>query len=175
MAIDVSVFKWIKFVTGLETKQLPYRGDRPSVDYMGYQITTIVPQSHGYNHNYANVTGNLFDWTRLTSAEMTVSINAYSPNGLFKLNRLSCSNDWWEARQMLTSEGDDIVLVSASPPVNITGLGDETYRSRFQSDFLFNVTLTDERAIHSIKEWHLTGQFSNPVQTIESNVNWVAP
>lgn len=173
--IDVAIKNWIDFVIGLETKCLPYRGDRPSTDYMGYQIMTIVPTIDGYKNIYQHVANNQYDWTRYTSAEMTVSINSYSINGIAHLNRLTAANDWWEAKQVLLADGDDIVLIDSVGPTNLTGLGDEAYRSRYQGNYRFNVTLKDQRTIDAIKEWHLTGVFSNDSDTINSKVDLITP
>lgn len=173
--MEVALKNWIEFVTGIQTKCMPYDGDRPSDDYMGYQIMAIVPMREGFKHKYELVSGNRYDWTRFTSAEMTVSINAYSISGATILAKLSASNDWWEARQVLLGQGDDIVFIDSTGSTNLTGLGDEKFRSRHQGNYRFNVTLKDERTIDAIKEWHLTGRFSNDTDTIDSKVDFITP
>lgn len=169
--INQAIYNWIDFVVGVAVKEAPYGGARIDDDYITYQVMSIEPEQHAYKHKFTQSVGNLYDWTKCASAALRVSLNAYSPDGMAMLNRLAMSGDWWEARQQLISDGDELALLSAGAPTNLTGLGDEGYRSRYQADFNFIVSLADQRTIYSITQWHLTGQFSNTRETVQSQVD----
>ena len=167
--IQQSLYDWMTLVNpGVAVKMAPYSGERPAGDYITYQILTIVPMVDGYKHTYTLNAGNLYDWTRINNAEMRVSINAYSPNGIALLNNLQMSNDWWQAKQTLKADGDDIAFVDATGPQNLTGLGDEGYRSRYQMDARFHMTISNTRTKYEIQQWALTGDFGD----VESAINY---
>lgn len=180
--IDVSIRNWLQFTSTLalpQIKQAPYRGDRPDGDYITYQVMDIIPSRVAFKHAYAQVgDSNQYDWSRFTHAEMTVSANCYSPSGQAIIHRVIQSNDWWEARNVLKAQGVDVVYVDSSGVRDLTGIGDESFRSRHQTDLRFNIVLNHQRTIDAIIEWHLTGKFSSgenpPSQEVQSNINYVS-
>lgn len=155
--IEQSIKAWIDTViTGADVKLAPYDGNRPKKDYITYQPMIIVPQLHSYDKIKEMAGTGFIDETIKLAAQLTVSINAYSQAGYAQLQRLHSSSEVWEARNAL---GDDISLSGTSRIQNLTGLGDEKHRARFQADFEFFITTQDTFTIHQLSEFFITGKW----------------
>ena len=155
--IEQHIKAWIDtMIDGANVKLAPYDGSRPSNDYITYQPMTIVPQLHSYDKVRQLAQSGMIDETIKFTATLTVSINAYSQAGHSQLQRLNSSSEVWEARQAL---GDDISLSGTSRIQNLTSLGDERHRARFQADFDFFIDTEDKFTIHRLSEFFITGKW----------------
>ena len=155
--IEQKIKSWIDtMIEGANVKLAPYDGNRPENDYITYQPMTIVPQLHSYDKVRKLSETGMIDETIKFTATLTVSINAYSQAGHSQLQRLNSSSEVWEARQAL---GDDISLSGTSRIQNLTSLGDERHRARFQADFDFFIDTEDKFTIHRLSEFFITGKW----------------
>jgi len=159
MTFEANILDWMEYTTGLATvKQAPYSGARPASPYGTFQINTVAPLQHGYK--VTTIVGETsFTDRRFTQAVITVSANVYADKGYSYLTKALSSNDWWEARMKLLEGDIKLAFQYGSAPINLTGLGDTDFRSRWQSDFTFYADLTHERTRYVISQWDLAGQF----------------
>ena len=155
--IEQKIKAWIDTViNGADVKLAPYDGNRPKKDYITYQPMIIVPQLHSYDKIREAAATGFIDETIKFAAQLTVSINAYSQAGYAQLQRLHSSSETWEARNAL---GNDISLSGTSRIQNLTELGNEKHRARFQADFEFFITTQDTFTIHRLSEFFITGKW----------------
>lgn len=162
-----SVYDWIEFINpGKGVRLAPVLSGRPSDDYLTYQLINVLPQFHGFKYEETG--------KRYTNAEMIFSVNAYSPQGAAMLYNMQQSGDWWDAKQKLLGHGEEIAFVSATAPNNLTALGDESWRSRWQADFTFSTTITQDRTFYGISQWLLTGELvtADGVDIVRTSVEW---
>lgn len=172
--IDQALKDWLAFITGLKVVKVPYANNRPENNYVSYQVSSIIPTEHARKNVYSNPVGNVYSWASVSSATMTVSVNIYSADGAMLFAKIGKAGDWWEAKQKLTAEEK----MAFNPPIavrNLTALGEEHFRPRWQSDLRFYVDVTEERTQYAIREWHLTGQFrhyKDDPNPINSKINF---
>lgn len=161
--IERSLYNWMETVNPLVSNlQAPFEGPRPASPYLTYQIISLVPERDLYKESL-NATKDVV--TRYGSAAMRVSINAYAPNGYDLLNRLHQSKEDWDSRMALLSDDEDLSLLGAGNIQTLTALGDESWRSRFQADFNFLVTIKSDWTFYRIQQFTLTGQITNEDDT----------
>jgi hypothetical protein len=172
MTIEANIRAWLLTAApGLQVKQAPYEGDRPSTPYLTYQIISIVEQQNGWQVDYAAGIDTL-----RTSAVLTVSVNAYADKGYQYLSNAKALGSSWAGRGALKENDIAMAFMQGGATGNLTGLGDTGFRNRYQCDIMFQVDLTHDRTRDLINEWHLTGQFKVDDSTvIPSSVDWVRP
>lgn len=159
-------------IPGSDVKMAPYDGPRPKKDYITYQINSVIPQMHSYDQVKELLESGLINETRKFNALMTVSINAYSQGGYSILNNLHASAEVFEARAVLKADSEDINLNGMVSQQNLTGLGDEKYRARWQGDFEFFITTQSAFTIYQLTEFVITGKWvagdkDNPTDQID--------
>lgn len=174
--IEEKLKAWISaMIPSADVKLAPYDGPRPQSNYITFQPLTIVPQLHSYDRVREIAQTGFIDETRKFAALMTVSVNAYSLSGMAWVQRLHASSEVWEARNEL---GDDIALSGMTRSQNLTGLGDEKHRARWQGDFEFMITTSDTFTIYQLSEFFITGKWiSGDPESPDDTINFeqVAP
>ncbi len=173
MTIEANIRAWLQLAApGAEVKQAPYQGERPTGDYLTYQIIAVDEQEAGWKVTYSDGID-----TRYTSAVLTVSVNAYAAKGYGLLANAKALGDVWEARGALKANDVALAFMQGGATQNLTALGDTGFRSRWQCDLMFHADLTHERTRDLINEWHLTGEFSSADGSfvVPSSVDWVRP
>ena len=100
--IERSLYNWMTTVhPGITAVQAPYRGDRPDLPYLTYQIISVVMEADRYKET---VNGAKDTVTQYGSAAMRVSVNADAPNGYGLLTRLHQSKRHIDSRLALLSD-----------------------------------------------------------------------
>ena len=171
--IEKNIKAWIDgtVIGSTKTIRLPYDGQRPDSNYMGYQVISVIPESHSYDVVRELNQSGLIDETRKFNASMLVSINAYSVSGYDWLNRLHASAENFASQQLLIADDTEISLVGMERNSNLTGLGDELHRPRWQGDFRFFITTSNTFEIYRLSQFVINGKWisgdkDNPVDEI---------
>ena len=168
MTIEANIRAWLQLAApGSDVKQAPYQGERPTGDYLTYQIIAVDEQEAGWKVTYSDGID-----TRYTSAVLTVSVNAYAAKGYGLLANAKALGDVWEARLALKADDVALAFMQGGATQNLTALGDTGFRSRWQCDLMFHADLTHERTRYLIDQWHVDGIF-NPNQP--TSADWVRP
>ena len=104
--IEKNIKAWIDgtVIGSTKTIRLPYDGQRPDSDYIGYQVISVIPESHSYDVVRELNQSGLIEETRKFNASMLVSINAYSVSGYDWLNRLHASAENFSSQQLLIAD-----------------------------------------------------------------------
>lgn len=137
---------------------------------MTFQPMTIVPQRSPMKRRVLQDDGETFTETDWFHSELTVSVNAYGPGGYSLLMGLHGLKQYYEARGALAAEG--MALITAGSPRNLTGLGDEAYRTRWQSDATFHISPMTQFDDYRLRQFHITGQWIGVNDTIEIETNY---
>ncbi|MGL5488902.1 MAG: phage neck terminator protein [Shewanella sp.] len=161
MSIEKNIMSWLKRTVPDAKRyiQLPYDGDRPKEDYIGFQVSSIIPEEHSYDVVRTLKSTGLIDEQRKFNCTLMVSINAYSYKGYMWLQALHASSEDWGAREVLRADGIDINLVGMSRTQNLSGLGDEKTRPRHQGDFRFYLTVANSFEIYRLSQFIITGRW----------------
>lgn len=171
--IERSLYNWMTTVhPDVTVVQAPFEGPRPASPYLTYQIISVVPESDRYKETVNQAKDTI---TYFGSASMRVSINAYAPGGYDLLSRLHQSKRHIDSRLALLSDDEDLSLLGAGNIQNLTALGDEAWRSRFQSDFNFLVGIKSDWAFYRIRQWNLTGEWATADRSRVIEHNHIAP
>ncbi|MGL5566735.1 MAG: hypothetical protein ACRDC4_13510, partial [Plesiomonas sp.] len=90
MSIEKNIMSWLKRTVPDAKRyiQLPYDGDRPKEDYIGFQVSSIIPEEHSYDVVRTLKSTGLIDEQRKFNCTLMVSINAYSYKGYMWLQAL---------------------------------------------------------------------------------------
>lgn len=136
--------------------QLPYEGERPTGDYMGFQPMLLVPQRSAAIKRVNNGDGT-FTQANFYQAELTVSVNAYGEKGYQRLIALHGAKEDFRTRNLLAPE--HMSLITVGSPRNLSALGDEGYRTRWQADVAFNIRVQTSFVDYQLKQFVITGQW----------------
>lgn len=152
-------------------KQAPYNGKRPTGSYMTFQPMAIIPQRSPMKKRILQSDGETFTETDWFHSEMTVSINAYGQKGYSLLMGLHGLKNYYEARGALKSEG--MALITIGQARNLSELGDEAYRTRWQSDVIFHISPQTQFDDYRLRQFYVTGQWVSTDDVI--NIETIAP
>ncbi len=141
-----------------EVIQIPYDGDRPTGDYMGFQPLSIDMERAAAKKRTNNGDGT-FTQENFYQAVLTVSINAYGEKGYNRLIQVHGLKEDYRARNLFLPE--KMALVSCSSPRNLTALGDEAYRTRWQADATFHIRVETSFTDYQLRRFLVTGQWVN--------------
>lgn len=153
MSICDNIFGWIKAVLpDVDVKRSPYEGPRPENGYITYQIISETPEMWAKKRERVRAV-DMIDETLSYETSFTVSINAYSPTGSMWISRLIASRQFESAQLALLENGYDISFRDVPQmPRNLTALGTEGYRERWQGDFTLDYTVKHTHQIYELKQ-----------------------
>ena len=152
-------------------KQAPYNGPRPTGVYMTFQPMAIIPQRSPMKKRVSKPDSEMFTETNWFHSELTVSINAYGPGGYSLLMGLHGLKQYRYARIALADEG--IALITIGQARNLSELGDEAYRTRWQSDVVFHISPMTQFDDYRLRRFYLSGQWISPDDTL--TIETIAP
>lgn len=170
MSIESALLSLLKRLTPV-VKQAPYNGNRPTGVYMTFQPMTIVPQRSPMTRRVLQPDGETFTETNWFHSELTVSVNAHGPGGYNLLMGLHGLKNYYEARGALKADG--MALITVGMPRNLSELGDEAYRTRWQADATFHISPMTEFDDYRLRQFHITGQWISTDDVIE--IETIAP
>ena len=167
MSIESALTALLKRLTPV-VKQAPYNGPRPTGVYMTFQPMAIIPQRSPMKKRVLQSDNETFTETNWFHSELTVSVNAYGPGGHSLLMGLHGLKNYYEARGALAAEG--MALITIGQARNLSELGDEAYRTRWQSDVVFHISPMTEFDDYRLRQFYVTGQWvsTDDVLTIET-------
>lgn len=171
--IERSLYNWMTTVhPGVTVVQAPFEGPRPASPYLTYQIISVVPEADRYK---STLNGAKDTVTHFGTATMRVSVNAYAQGGYDLLNKLHQSKRDINSRLALLSDSEDLTLIGQSGVNTLTALGDESWRSRFQSDFNFLVGIKSDWTFERIQQFNLTGEWVREDENQTISITTIAP
>lgn len=139
-----------------EVIQLPYDGDRPTGDYMGFQPMSVNLLRDAAKRRTANGDGT-FTQENFYQASLMVSLNAYGEKGYNRLIQAHGLKEDFRARNLFLQE--NMVLISVNNPRNLTALGDEKFRTRWQADATFHIRVETSFMDYQLKQFIVTGRW----------------
>lgn len=148
------IYDWLEAVTGLTIWRANQGQDRPEGPYISYQMTNHDEARHPIritNSDYDNPSTTL-----KSHMTMTISVNIYDPDGARWHSKLKRSTYNPTYRRVL-DEGE-ISLLNFTPTNDLTELGDQFYRDRYQADYVFNCTDLETFTPHTFIETRLVGE-----------------
>jgi hypothetical protein len=170
VSIESALTALLKRLTPV-VKQAPYNGQRPTGSYITFQPMAIIPQRSPMKKRMLQPDGETFTETDWFHSEMTVSINAYGPKGYSLLMGLHGLKQYYEARGALSAEG--MALITIGQARNLSELGDEAYRTRWQSDVIFHISPMTQFDDYRLRQFYVTGQWVSTDDVI--NIETIAP
>lgn len=170
MSIESALTALLKRLTPV-VKQAPYNGQRPTGVYMTFQPMAIVPQRSPMKKRVLQPDGETFTETNWFHSELTVSVNAYGLGGHSLLMGLHGLKQYYDARGALASEG--MALITIGQARNLSELGDEAYRTRWQSDVIFHISPQTHFDDYRLRQFYVTGQWVSTDDVI--NIETIAP
>jgi hypothetical protein len=165
MSIESALTALLKRLTPV-VKQAPYNGPRPTGVYMTFQPMAIIPQRSPMKKRVLQADNETFKETNWFHSELTVSVNAYGPGGYSLLMGLHGLKNYYESRGALAAEG-------IGQARNLSELGDEAYRTRWQSDVVFHISPITEFDDYRLRQFYVTGQWVSTDDVL--NIETVAP
>lgn len=167
MSIESALTALLKRLTPV-VKQAPYNGPRPTGVYMTFQPMAIIPQRSPMKKRVLQSDNETFTETNWFHSELTVSVNAYGPGGHSLLMGLHGLKQHRDARGALAAEG--MALITIGQARNLSELGDEAYRTRWQSDVVFHISPMTEFDDYRLRQFYATGQWvsTDDALTIET-------
>lgn len=136
--------------------QLPYDGDRPTGDYMGFQPMSVNLMRDAAKRRTSNGDGT-FTQENFYQATLMVSVNAYGEKGYNRLIQMHGLKEDFRARNLFLQE--NMALISVTNPRNLTALGDEKFRTRWQADATFHIRVETSFMDYQLKQFIVTGQW----------------
>ena len=170
MSIESALTALLKRLTPT-VKQAPYNGSRPTGEYITFQPITIIPQRSPINRRVLQSDGETFTETNWFHSELTLSVNAYGPKGYNLLLGLHGLKNYYEARGALEAEG--MALVTIGSARNLSELGDEAYRTRWQADVTFHISPQTQFDDYRLRQFYVSGQWIGPDMQID--IETIAP
>ena len=170
MSIETALTALLKRLTPV-VKQAPYNGQRPTGVYMTFQPMAIIPQRSQMKKRVLQSDGETFTETDWFHSELTVSVNAYGPGGHSLLMGLHGLKNYYEARGALAAEG--MALITIGQARNLSELGDEAYRTRWQSDVVFHISPMTQFDDYRLRQFYVSGKWISPDDTI--TIETIAP
>lgn len=163
MSIESALTALLKRLTPV-VKQAPYNGQRPTGVYMTFQPMAIIPQRSPMKKRVSKPDHEMFTETNWFHAELTVSVNAYGPGGYSLLMGLHGLKQHYDARVALADEG--MALISIGQARNLSELGDEAYRTRWQSDVVFHISPMTKFDDYILRQFYASGEWVSNDDTI---------
>ena len=170
MSIETALTALLKRLTPV-VKQAPYNGQRPTGVYMTFQPMAIIPQRSPIKKRVLQPDGETFTETDWFHSELTVSVNAYGPGGHSLLMGLHGLKQHYDSRSALADEG--MALITIGQARNLSELGDEAYRTRWQSDVTFHISPVTQFDDYRLRQFYVSGQWISPDDTI--TIETIAP
>ncbi len=161
--IEANIENWLRAIIPEATDVLraPTSDSRPVGDYLTYQIISAPMNQYAFKKDriYNDATERIEE-TKSFCAQLMVSINCYSPMGMYWMTRISGSWADEQTRDILHTDGEDLNInqIPASPR-NLTNLGTEGYRHRWQGDISILYTAKTTQQIYRLKEFIITGRW----------------
>lgn len=170
MSIETALTALLKRLTPV-VNQAPYNGKRPTGVYMTFQPMAIIPQRSPMKKRVLQADNETFTETNWFHSELTVSVNAYGPGGYSLLMGLHGLKQYREARGALAGEG--MALITIGQARNLSELGDEAYRTRWQSDVVFHISPMTQFDDYILRQFYASGQWVSTDDLI--NIETIAP
>lgn len=170
MSIESALTALLKRLTPV-VKQAPYNGPRPTGVYMTFQPMAIIPQRSPMKKRVLQADNEKFTETNWFHSELTVSVNAYGPSGYSLLMGLHGMKQHREARVTLAEEG--MALITIGQARNLSELGDEAYRTRWQSDVVFHISPQTQFDDYRLRQFYVSGEWISPGETL--TIETIAP
>lgn len=170
MSIESALTALLKRLTPV-VKQVPYNGKRPTGVYMTFQPMAIIPQRSPTKKRVAKPDGEMFTESNWFHSELTVSVNAYGPGGYSLLMGLHGLKQYRDARIALANEG--MALITIGQARNLSELGDEAYRTRWQSDVTFHISPQTQFDDYILRQFYASGEWVSTDDVI--NIETIAP
>lgn len=154
MTVGANIVTWIQgVIPDANVKKAPYEGERPVGDYITYQIIVNDQELWPKLRERVLNANDMIDETLSFETSLMVSINAYSPSGAMWLSRLAASRQFESAIYDLRLNDLDLSFSDVpQKPRNLTALGTEGYRDRWQGDFVLNYTVKHTHQVYHLKE-----------------------
>jgi len=158
VSIESALTALLKRLTPV-VKQAPYNGPRPTGVYMTFQPMAIIPQRSPMKKRVLQSDNETFTETNWFHSELTVSVNAYGPGGYSLLMGLHGLKNYY-----------GMALITIGQARNLSELGDEAYRTRWQSDVVFHISPMTKFDDYRLRQFYVTGQWvsTDDVLTIET-------
>ena len=170
MSIESALTALLKRLTPV-VKQAPYNGQRPTGVYMTFQPMAIIPQRSPMKKRVAKPDGEMFTESNWFHSELTVSVNAYGPGGYSLLVGLHGMKQYRDARVALAAEGMSLITIGQAR--NLSELGDEAYRTRWQSDVTFHISPMTQFDDYRLRQFYASGEWVSTDDVI--NIETIAP
>lgn len=170
MSIETALTALLKRLTPV-VNQAPYNGKRPTGVYMTFQPMAIIPQRSPMKKRVSQADNETFTETNWFHSELTVSVNAYGPGGYSLLMGLHGMKQHREARVTLAEEG--IAMITIGQARNLSELGDEAYRTRWQSDVVFHISPMTQFDDYILRQFYASGEWVSTDDLI--NIETIAP
>ena len=170
MSIESALTALLKRLTPV-VKQAPYNGPRPTGVYMTFQPMAIIPQRSPMKKRVSKPDGDMFTESNWFHSELTVSVNAYGPVGHSLLMGLHGLKQYIDARVALADEG--MALITIGQARNLSELGDEAYRTRWQSDVVFHISPQTQFDDYRLRQFYVSGEWISPGETL--TIETIAP
>lgn len=170
MSIESALTTLLKRLTPV-VKQAPYNGKRPTGVYMTFQPMAIIPQRSPMKKRVSKPDGEMFTESNWFHSELTVSVNAYGPGGYSLLMGMHGLKQHREARGALAEEG--MALITIGQARNLSELGDEAFRTRWQSDVVFHISPQTQFDDYRLRQFYVSGEWISPDETL--TIETIAP
>ena len=170
MSIESALTALLKRLTPV-VKQAPYNGQRPTGVYMTFQPMAIIPQRSPMKKRVLQADNETFTESNWFHSEITVSVNAYGPGGHSLLMGLHGLKQYSDARIALADEG--MALITIGQARNLSELGDEAYRTRWQSDVVFHISPMTQFDDYRLRQFYVSGQWISHGETL--TIETIAP
>lgn len=136
-----TIYNWLTNALNMTVIRADQNGNRPEPPYATYKITDIESPRHG-NVKYNNPRTHEIYRNFHT---FTLSVNIYDEGGEFAHTGLQSSTRHWPNRQILRRE--EISLLDYGIINDLSELGDNFYRPRFQCDYQMRGVIQNSVAI----------------------------
>lgn len=150
-----TIFNWLTSVTGLAVIRANQNGNRPDGPYVTYQ--ELDHDEQGRPNVAKNSDYQAPETTLRSSLNLTLSVNIYDDNGAQLHNRLKRSSYNPVQSGLLFSGG--IGLLSSGRSQDLTELGDNWFRPRYQADYILRVQDVEVVTPDPFEEVELIGTF----------------
>jgi len=148
---------WLMQISELDSQHVilaRQNGPRPEGDYITFEILATTGNSFDYSSKDEK-DGDFATVYFYNLKQTTLDVNIYSDDGVEIHNKLSHSNELYSIRSLF--KDDDMVFISGATPRNLTGLGDTSWRPRYQSEYRFRTSNTIAEDVERIFEYDIDG------------------
>lgn len=167
--METELYSWINTVTGLETVQEPYAGERPENNHASFRVISFVLSENSIRDHSIKDSNTIND-TYHNNAIVLVSISITGYQAYSHLSRLIASRYQYAARKILTS----LAISRIGSPQNTSFIDHAENEERWSADFEFNVTLSNTFDLERLNSLILNGEFSKTDNTgnVDSIINY---